>query len=79
MSRAALTDLQREVFRKVIRAWKAGGWYRAENSGERVTLASLYRNSLLDRRAHRGVEGEANAAYEYQPSQVVIDAWNEAP
>lgn len=75
-----LSDLQREVFRKVIRAWKAGGWYRAETSGERVTLASLYRShGLLDRRAWRGIEGAADAAYEYQPSQAVIDAWNETP
>lgn len=40
-------------------------WHRARSSGERVTLASLHRKGLLQRRARRGVEGDADAAYEY--------------
>lgn len=74
--KAPLTELQLQVFKKVIRAWLAGTWYRAERAGERVTLASLYRNRLLDRRAWRGEEGERDAAHEYQPSGAVIEAWN---
>jgi len=43
-----------------------GERYRAADSGERVTLASLYRgHGLLVRWAWRGVEGESDAAYEY--------------
>lgn len=40
-------------------------WHRARSSGERVTLASLHRKGLLQRRAWRGAEGDADAAHEY--------------
>lgn len=58
-----LTDLQKET---LVRVLASGGWYRASSSGERVTLASLYRKGILERRARRGAEGDANAAYEYR-------------
>lgn len=68
-----MTDLQKEVLRAVARAHiKQKSWYRATSSGERVTLASLYRHGLLTRRAWRGTEGEANAAYEYQLAETVL-------
>ena len=60
-----MTKTEREVFVKVIKADLAGRYYRAESSGERATLASLYRIGLLSRRAWRGEEGEADAAHEY--------------
>lgn len=69
----SLTELQKQVIVDVYRATLRGQWHRARTSGERVTLASLHRYGLLDRRVRRGEEGEANAAYEYQTSKV----WNE--
>ena len=61
-----LTDRQRTVFVQVCKAHLKGARYRAADSGERVTLASLYRGQgLLVRWAWRGVEGERDAAYEY--------------
>ncbi len=62
-----MTDLQRECALRVARAAAGGGWYRAATNGERVTLASLYRAGVLERRAWRGKEGEADAAHEYRP------------
>lgn len=62
----SLTDKQRETLRRCIHAARRGEWYRASGSGERVTLASLYRRHLLERRAWRGVEGDPNAAHEYR-------------
>ena len=61
-----LTKLQRYVFGVVSGHHLRGLWYRAASSGERVTLASLFRAGVLKRRAWRGNEGEADAAYEYQ-------------
>ena len=61
-----MTKLQRYVFGVVSGYHLRGLWYRAASSGERVTLASLYRAGVLKRRAWRGHEGEADAAYEYQ-------------
>lgn len=62
------TTRQRVVFADVQHCYKyARRWYRARTSGERVTLASLWRAGALDRRPHRGREGEPNAAYEYAP------------
>lgn len=58
-----LTDLQKET---LVRVLTSHGWYRAASSGERVTLASLYRKGILERQARRGAEGDANAAYEYR-------------
>lgn len=61
-----MTKLQRYVFGVVSAHHLRGLWYRAASSGERVTLASLFRAGVLKRRAWRGNEGEADAAYEYQ-------------
>ena len=65
----AVTKLQRYVFGVVSAHHLRGLWYRAARSGERVTLASLYRAGVLRRRAWRGNEGEADAAYEYRLTQ----------
>jgi hypothetical protein len=65
----ALSDRMRETLAAVRRAHP--GWYRAAGSGQRVTLASLWRKDLLERRAHRGNAGEADAAYEYRLSPMV--------
>ena len=64
-----MTKLQRYVFGVVSAHHLRGLWYRAAHSGERVTLASLYRAGVLTRRAWRGNEGEADAAYEYRLTQ----------
>lgn len=61
-----MTKLQRYVLGVVSAHHLRGLWYRAARSGERVTLASLYRAGALTRRAWRGNEGEADAAYEYR-------------
>lgn len=47
-------------------------WFRARRNGERVTLASLYRGGLMERRTRRGVEGQSNAAYAYRPTPAFI-------
>jgi hypothetical protein len=62
------TALERQVLSKVITLTRNGGWFRAESSGQRVTLASLFRKGHLGRRAWRGEEGHPDAAHEYQPS-----------
>lgn len=64
-----MTKLQRYVFGVVSAHHLRGLWYRAASSGQRVTLASLYRAGVLTRRAWRGNEGEADAAYEYRLTQ----------
>ncbi len=61
-----MTKLQLHVLGVVAAHHLRGRWYRAASSGERVTLASLYRAGALKRRAWRGNEGEADAAYEYR-------------
>lgn len=61
-----MTDRQTIVFENVLIATRKGRWYRAAGQGERVTLAFLYRRGDLIRRAHRGKEGAADAAHEYQ-------------
>ena len=64
--RTKLTALQKAILADVWRTTGRDEWHRARSSGERVTLASLHRQGLLDRRARRGEEGDANAAYEYR-------------
>jgi len=61
-----VTKLQRHVLGVVSAYHLRGLWYRSASSGERVTLASLYRAGALKRRAWRGNEGEADAAHEYR-------------
>jgi hypothetical protein len=73
-----MTKLQRYVLGVVSAHHLRDVWYRAASSGERVTLASLYRNGALVRRAWRGNEGEADAAYEYRLSTVADQALREA-
>jgi len=77
-----LTSRQKAVLTKVIVATRRGAWYRAgdvkddgrlHGHGERVTLASLHSRGLLVRRAWRGVEGERDAAHEYQAPPFVLD------
>ena len=66
----ALSDRQRETLVSVAGATLRGEWFRARGSGERVTLASLYRYGLLERRAWRG--GGMNKAHEYRVIDVVV-------
>jgi hypothetical protein len=48
-------------------------WYRARGSGERVTLASLWRQSFLDRRTRRVGKSSADNAYEYRPTKKFVE------
>ncbi len=73
-----MTKLQRYVLGVVSAHHLRGLWYRAAHSGERVTLASLYRAGVLRRRAWRGSEGEANAAYEYRLMEMAEQALQQA-
>jgi hypothetical protein len=72
-----LTPTQRSVLAAVWRAHAAGRWYRAADSGERVTLASLHNHGVLARRAWRGIEGESNAAHEYCVAGKVVETSNQ--
>ena len=69
-----MTKLQRYVLGQVSAHHLRGLWYRAADSGQRVTLASLYRAGALKRRAWRGNEGEADAAYEYRLTDAAEEA-----
>lgn len=69
-----MTPNQRRTLAAVVRATAAGRAYRASSCGERVTLASLFARGLLERRAWRGLEGERDAAHEYQAAAVFMDA-----
>ena len=71
----ALTLNQKRSLLRGILAARRDEWVRAESAGERVTLASLYYAGFLERRAWRGVDGAANAAYEYRATKVVLEAW----
>ena len=73
-----MTKLQRYVFGVVAAHHLRDLWYRAAGSGERVTLASLYRAGALKRRAWRGNEGEADAAYEYRLAREADEAVRQA-
>lgn len=71
-----LSPLQKETFLRVVRATRDApdAWVRAEGSGERVTLVSLWARGLLVRRAWRGTEGHPDAAHEYRISPVVSES-----
>jgi hypothetical protein len=73
-----VTERQRRVLSVVAVHHLRGHWYRAASSGERVTLASLYRAEVLKRRAWRGNEGEADAAYEYRLTEAAEQAVKQA-
>ncbi len=72
--RQVFTALQLERFKLVLASTRRGAWYRAASHGERVTLASLHTNGFLTRRARRGNDGDADAAYEYWISDVALAA-----
>ncbi len=69
----SLTDNQKRCLYRAILA--QGGWVQAADHGERVTFASLYSGGWVDRRARRGAEGDANAAYEYKATDKVLEIW----
>lgn len=61
-----LTPVARQTLAHVARVHFAGGWARARRAGERPSLAALHARGLVVRRPWRGVEGDADAAYEYR-------------
>lgn len=71
---ALFSDCQRATLARCVRASFRGQWYRAASSGERVTLASLWRRGWLGRRTWRGVEGAANAAHEYRATLALLES-----
>lgn len=73
-ARRSLTDVARESLAHVSREHFAGRWARARRHGERASLAALHSRGLVVRRAWRGVEGEADAAYEYRLTNPMADA-----
>lgn len=68
-----MTRNQRMVLARVIGAWRRDQRYRAADHGERVTRASLYRRGVLVRHVRRGDDGDADAAYEYEPSALCLE------
>jgi len=66
LARRALTDVGRASLQHVAAEHFAGRWARARRHGERASLAALYARGFIVRRAWRGNEGEADAAYEYR-------------
>lgn len=66
-----MTGPQRETVRDVTRAHRGGRWYRAAGNGQRVTLAALFRHSVLERRVWRVGAQAADSAHEYQLGEVV--------
>jgi hypothetical protein len=71
-----LSPRQRATLARVVLELEATGqWARALHQGERVTLASLFRLGFLERRAWRGLEGQADAAHEYAPTALVLETW----
>lgn len=77
------TQLQRQVLTKVIRITHAGDWYRAEDHGERVTLASLHTRGVLTRRIWKENQAAAtrgaysSPAHEYQATGLVMQVARE--
>ncbi len=73
-----MSPAQMEVMRAIMRLRAINPsdptWYRAQSNGERVTLASLWRARVLDRRPWRGVVGAPDTAYEYTLSAATIEA-----
>lgn len=73
MSARPLTVNERALLVPLVGATFGGRWFRARRQGEAVTLASLYRKGLAVRRCHRGAEGDADAAHEYQAHPILMD------
>lgn len=72
-----MTNRQKIVIGKCVVRTYLGEWHRAQDSGERVTLASLYRKHLLTRRAWRKGRSSADDAYEYQATSDVMSLFAE--
>lgn len=72
-----MTNNEKKLLAPVLVETWAGRWYRAQDHGERVTLAALYRKRLFDRRPWRGIEGERDTAYEYQAGAALLEAARE--
>ncbi|MFY0540041.1 hypothetical protein [Nannocystis pusilla] len=77
-----MSPLQKKSLLACILATARGHWYRAgaderhgSAAGERVTLASLYRAGVLERRVWRG--SGPHAAHEYQATAEVMSLWRE--
>jgi hypothetical protein len=66
-----LSPIQRDLLSRIVAAHRRDpeSWYRAETSGERVTLVSLERYGILKRRIWRGANTES-PAHEYALSDM---------
>lgn len=72
MKRRTLTPVALESLRACIAAARRDEWHRARRHGERASLAALHARGLVIRQAWRGVEGDADAAYEYRAAPAVL-------
>ena len=73
-----MSGVQHRVLGIVAAHHLRGLWYRSAASGQRVTLASLYRAGALKRRAWRGEEGDHAAAYEYRRTAASLEVLRSA-
>ncbi len=69
-----LSENQMATLVNVAKAHARSGWYRASRSGERVTLASLYRGGWLERHVWRAGKSTADNAHEYRLGHDVLVA-----
>jgi hypothetical protein len=60
-----VTDNMAAVLLSVNMTNATGKWHRAESSGQRVTLAALWRAGRVERRVWRHAKHECNNAHEY--------------
>jgi hypothetical protein len=78
-----LSRLQLRSLARCVLATHEGRWHRAIGSGERVTLASLHKQGLLERRVWKQSESAAargdyaSPAHEYQVTDAVLAAARE--
>jgi hypothetical protein len=63
-----MTERMASVLLDVRHATEDGSWFRARSSGERVTLAALWRHRRLRRRVWRHGKSTADDAHEYRPA-----------
>jgi len=68
-----MTELQRRALARAIKAYPES--IIATGSGDRVTLASLHTRGLLTRTVRREARQEADRAYAYKASDLVMEEW----
>lgn len=67
----SLSSIESRSLGRVFASTRDRRWYRPVDHVERVTLAGLHGQGLLERRAWRGFEGTESAAHEYMVAVTV--------